>query len=118
VPPETFQINGRRKPQRSTPLIKASVIKICVHKTESVFVFAINRATYQPLRCWPFRNKIDLSTSGRYIWNLWCRKWHWERVFFNEYLRFHLSVSFHKCFINFTPLRTPAHTQFYQLTAP
>jgi hypothetical protein len=38
------------------------------------------------------------SILGQSMWDLWWRKWHWDR-FYPEYFGFTLSVLFHWCFI-------------------
>jgi hypothetical protein len=38
------------------------------------------------------------SIPWQFMWDLWWRKWHWDR-FFLEYFGFSLSFSFHRCSI-------------------
>jgi hypothetical protein len=43
-------------------------------------------------------NCVSRSIPGRSMWDLWWKKWHWNRLC-PEYFGFPLSVSFHWCFI-------------------
>ena len=45
-----------------------------------------------------FHHRVPCSLPGQSMWNLWWKKWEWDR-FFSKYFGFPLSVSFCQCSI-------------------
>jgi hypothetical protein len=46
----------------------------------------------------PLTAETRVRSRGQFMWDLWSKKWHWDR-FFPEYFSFPPSTSFHQCSI-------------------
>jgi hypothetical protein len=79
----------------------AAILKKAQDVTQNLLHFfqtTHSRAMAQAVSRRPLTAEARVRSRGLSMWDLWWKKWHWDRFFF-QYFGFPLSISFHHCSI-------------------